>query len=952
MQNFVREYKVVVGRMALIGVVFSIFPLGEAYGRGVTQSQLSRLDPGSEATSVLLETVKELMKGEQLEDAVPFLEEILTRLEGDEEKKARQTLAFTLYTLAHCQMKLNEYAPAAKNFILFADDFPEDTQNDSARVLAAQCLTILQQWPQVEEQSAKVLLNRRLSSELKVPATQLLAESRYQQEKWVEAIAPLTSLFRMAKKDTVRAGAAVMLVTCYVRNNDFTNLFKFLPYCDEGARHDVGLNVALLEAGDNHYNEGEYQKALLLYRLVLLKKNLIVHYETRMREIKEGNKPFVAGGSVSLAEYKEQLLKKQMRYARMEQHLKVIRGFQDYDMDVALRIAQCYGDLDRNWPAHAIYERIYTENPTNTLSEQARFSAFAVMLDEREWPVAIAEGYTYIERLPQSEFVDDVTLNLMQVHMQQEQYDLAYEMGKTGLELSPEHKHVDQVKYIMGYIQFIQFDYPEALEYFTEVLKRWPDSRYYEPAEYWRSMTLLFLGNFEEAVTAFEGYLSNPKYGVRRFEEDASYRLGIAQYGAEMYEVSEATFRAFVERYPESKLLSEAYAMLGDLRAAEGDLVVALDFYRLAREKALNMSQVNYPVFQAAKVLELEKKYAEISDLMGDYLSEWGEQSDLANAVNWQGVAFKALDEYPHALEAYFAAVNAYGNNAGLVGVDLILNELITDYKGEDWEAYRTILTDKLAAHLKAAETSKQRTLELRYQTVFANISEGDERTAYVESIVQPKNVPAAGSITLVLIAREGVEQKDYGIVHDAYRRYMTTFEVSANMLYVMNANLDALVAEGSFEDALALSETILMKFGYSPSVGWARKRRGDVYRLQGQHELAIGAYKELLAIREWRGPLTPEALYCIGQCKMKMGETEEAYAYFQRVYVLYEDYIDWVAPAYERSIECLTQIGGHDADIINTYKEMMANEKVAATPEGRKAQVQLEKLEPVGESL
>ncbi|MEA2067897.1 MAG: tetratricopeptide repeat protein [Verrucomicrobiota bacterium] len=921
-----------------------------SFGKGVTQSQLSRLNPSLESTSVLLETSKELLKNDQLEDALPFLEEILVRLEGDDEKKARQTLAFSLYQLAHCQMKLGEYVSGAKNFVRFADEFPDDEQQESARVLAAQCLTMVQQWPMVEEQSALVLENPRLSDELEVPATQLLAESRYQQEKWSEATKPLISLFRIGKKDTVRAGAAVMLVTCYVRMDDFNNLFKFLPHCDEAARHDVGLNVALLEAGDSHYNRGEYQKALLLYRLVLLKKNLIEHYENRLRETKLTMKPFVAGGSQTLFEFKEQQRKQELLFERLKKQYQVITGFQDYDMDVALRTAQCYNDLERNWPAHAIYERIYTENPANALADQARFSAFAVMLDEREWAFATAEGYDYVNDCPAGEFLDDVTLNLMQVHMQQEQFDLAYDIGAKGLELSPDHKHIDQVKYLMGYIRFMQFDYETALANFQEILKRWPDSRYYESAEYWQSMSLLFLARFGESATAFSAYLTNPKYDPRTYEEDAAYRLGIAQYGAERYVESEETLRTFVDGYPESKLLSEAYAMLGDLRGAEGDMDAALDFYRLAREKALNQSQVDYPVFQAADVLTRLKRYPDVVALMAGYIKEWGRQGDFANAANWQGKAYKAMGEYPRALNTYFELVDRFGNDARLGGVDLILNEVIADYRSDEWSAYREIITDRLDEHLKAAAEGNQRTLELQYQTVFASILEGEERETFVNSVVQSKNVPASGANTLVLIAREGVKREDYGIVHEASQRFMSNFEVSSNMLYIMLANLDALVKEGSYDEAVELSEQILLGFGYSKSVGWARKRRGDVYRMQGKYDKALEAYKEVLSIREWRGELTPEALYCSGICKMELGETEEAFAYFQRIYVLYEDYLQWVAPAYAYSIQCLELLGGHEQDIINTYREMLANEAVAATPEGIEAGKKLEELEPTGD--
>jgi len=918
-----------------------------AQGRGLTQAQLARLDPKSEATSVLLESVKDLLKNEQLEEAVPFLHELLVRLEGDAERKARQTLAFSTYQLGDVYMKLGEYQLGAKYFVQFADAFPRDPSYPSGRILAAQCLTLLQHWPQVEGQMTELLSDRILKDELKVKATQLLAESRYQQQKWAEAVPPLITLFRMAKETTIRSGMAVMLVTCYVRQNEFDNLFKFLPHCDERARHDVGLNVALLEGGDAHYNRGEYQKALLLYRLVLLRKDLIVHYEGRLQEIKDTTQPFVAGGSVSLTDYKENLRKQQRLYVRLEQHLEVVRAFQDYDMDVGLRIAQCYADLERNWPAHAIYQRIYTENPAHSLAEQARFSAFSAMLDEREWAPAIAEGYEYADLLPQGEFIDDVTLNLMRVHMEQNKFELAYGMGTKGLELSPVHKYIDQVKYLMGYIRFTQFDYNESIELFSEVLQRWPDSRYFESAEYWRSMTWLFLGRFEEAVAAFQSYLSSTKYDVHTYREDASYRLGIAQYGAEQFAESEATFRDFVAQSPDSTLVSEAYAMLGDLRAAEGDLLVAIDFYRVAREKARTMAQVNYPLFQSAKVLELEKKYTEIIEMMSDYLQAWGAKGDLANAANWKGKSYKAIDEYPRALAAYFSIVDEFGGQAELAGLDAILNEIIADYDGADWVAYRGVITDTLNEHLGQAVKGHNKTLELRYQTLFAQLTEGAERQVYVDAIVQSRHVPAAGSRTLVLMAQEGVQQENFEIVHEAYDRFMSTFAVSANMLYVMNANLDAFVKEGRYEDALALSEDILLKFGYSRSAGWARKRRGDIYRAQEKYELAVEAYKEVLSIREWRGPLTPEALFYTGLCKLELNEIEEAFAYFQRIYVLYEGYTDWAAPAYVRSIECLKLLGGHSEDIIKTYQEMLANEQVAATPEGQQAREWLRTLLP-----
>ncbi len=914
-------------------------------GKGLTQSELSRLDPQAESTSVLLESVKALLKDEQLAEAQPFLEEILFRLEGDGTKEARRTYAYSLYQLAYCQMKLGEYVSGARNFVRFADEFPDDEQQETARLMAAQCLTLVQQWPAVQEQAAAVLEDLRLPEELKVTATQLLSEALYQQEMWSEALRPLHALFRMAKTDTVKSGAAVMLVTCYVRLDDFASLFRFLPNCDRGSRHDVGLNAALLEAGDAHYNRGEFLKALLLYRQVLAKSELLAHYEARLREVKTAMKPFVAGGKQTLTDYKKLQEKQQALFDRLSKQYDVIKNFQDYDTDVLLRTAQCYNDLGRNWPAHAIYHRIFEENPSSALADQARYSAFSVLLDEQEWALATAEGYAYVEQMPNGEFRDDVTLNLMQVRMQQQQFELAYEMGIKALELSPEHKYIDQINYLLGYIRFQSLDYQEALGRFSKILSAWPASRYYESAEYWRAMTLLFLGEFGQAEPAFAAYLSNPKYPQKQFEEDASYRLGIAQYGLEKYAESEKTFKAFTAAYPESTLLSEAYAMLGDLRGAEGDLDAAIDYYRQARRTALHTAQVSYPLFQEAKVLELDKRYGDIVELMSDYLRDYGDAGDFANAAHWQGRAYKALDEYPRALQAYLDIIDEFGGDPARGGVDVILNEIVSDYRSEALSGYQPIIMDQLDQHLNGAAEKGGRTLVLRYQTVFAGITEGEEHERFVNAVVQPENVPASGPGTLVLIAREGVKRGHWSMVHDAAERFRTHFPVSNNMLYILIADLDALIGEGRYAEADGLGEEILQQFGYSRSVGYARKRRADALRLNGEFEKALEAYAEVLGIREWRGPLTPEALYYSGVCKMELGAVDEAFAYFQRIYVLYEEYTEWVAPAYARSVDCMEKLGGYDREIVNTYREMLANENVAATPEGAAAARRLKEL-------
>jgi TolA-binding protein len=99
-----------------------------------------------------------------------------------------------------------------------------------------------------------------------------------------------------------------------------------------------------------------------------------------------------------------------------------------------------------------------------------------------------------------------------------------------------------------------------------------------------------------------------------------------------------------------------------------------------------------------------------------------------------------------------------------------------------------------------------------------------------------------------------------------------------------------------------------------------------------------------VLSVREWRGELWPESLYWCGICKMELGEFEPAFAYFQRVYVLYEGYPEWTARAYLKSAECLLKLN-KAAEAMNTYREMLGKESLAKLPEFATAKAEFEKL-------
>ena len=159
--------------------------------RGLTVSQLDRLNPKEESTSHLLSVCRELLRNEQHADVVPFLEEAVLRLEDDSEKKAQQTLAFSIFQLADCFMKLGEYQRAAEGFRRFADLFDLDPQRNDARLLASECFSLVGFWAEAEAEAEHVLKDVPLEDEMERSALRLFSEACFEQKKWADSIEPL-----------------------------------------------------------------------------------------------------------------------------------------------------------------------------------------------------------------------------------------------------------------------------------------------------------------------------------------------------------------------------------------------------------------------------------------------------------------------------------------------------------------------------------------------------------------------------------------------------------------------------------------------------------------------------------------------------------------------------------------------------------------------------------------
>jgi TolA-binding protein len=130
----------------------------------------------------------------------------------------------------------------------------------------------------------------------------------------------------------------------------------------------------------------------------------------------------------------------------------------------------------------------------------------------------------------------------------------------------------------------------------------------------------------------------------------------------------------------------------------------------------------------------------------------------------------------------------------------------------------------------------------------------------------------------------------------------------------------------GQYAKARELFQRAFDAYPTSLRAGKAAKRIADMKFALQQFDEAQRDYLRVLEIREWRGPLWPESLYQVGMILQAQGKLQEAFGYFQRVYVLYGGYPEWAARAYLQSGMVLEKLNRR-REAIATYQEMMTNE-------------------------
>ncbi len=900
--------------------------------------------------------------------AIAPLEEIISRLDKITDPQKIEILQNARFQLARVYFKTGDIKSGMPLLEQYLEQEPRKQERMAMRMMA-QGLFDSGDWEQIKKVSSRLLTMPDLTKDDRLNANLMLGQALFQDGEWSACVKPLTYAAENSKDEKTRQVVQVMIVRALVEAAEtaeaegeapkWGELFGWIPRVYRtDAKYDITLNLAMMQAGKARFKQDDSLNALILYRMVLPREELIEFSEGRIAKLLE-EKRLVGEKKVSTREYESNEITKQIDALR--KLIDQLTELPAYEDEVSFRIGKIYHELKRYWEGYVLFDMLYGKEPDGDIGAASIMELVVTLYDLDEIDQAEKRILKYLDERIKGKAARTLLTLMMRDNLVKENGDKVVGLRKY-VDRLPATTDSDELliganlHYMLAFGYFQQREFATAGEQFGVIIDGYPDSPILSDSYYYRGMTQMMQAKYQEAIDDFVIYQERYPDGV--FYPDASFRQGVCLFGLSKTPEAEVQFTKFIDSYPTSTFVSEAYSMRGDIIAAKeleddpdtdidesATLDLALKDYRKAIEKSTTPKQASYAAFQAAAVYKLEFKWEEINGLMDYYMEFKGAEADVAEAVFWKGRAQIAMKQVDMAVAAYVDAIMKFGDDVGQEGVDKIVRELVTIANQRLDDDARDSLAIKLRLKQAALEPSAK-TLALRVQIARA-LLEGEEAvsTLGTKMLASEPDFEVVPPIGLALMCDAAVAAGDTDKMGQLFDYFIEHFEESENLWSAYRAKAHQLVAVDKLQAALEIILEAQEIYGADTFMGWAYTMEGDIQIKTKQYKKAEDAFGAIKGVASWRGPLYAQADFGMGRARLAAEDFEGAHTFFQRTYLLYRGYDGgkWAADGYMAAADCLLKLG-READAVKTWQKMLEDEYVNTLPQAATAKKLIKK--------
>lgn len=500
--------------------------------------------------------------------------------------------------------------------------------------------------------------------------------------------------------------------------------------------------------------------------------------------------------------------------------------------------------------------------------------------------------------------------------------DLAEQQAVKFLEKFPNSERGDAITLLLGQAQLNQGKWQEAVETFTKALARWPDKRP-DAFRFWLAEALVRGGKFAEAETRYTEVIK--KHGDNSYLAAAEYGLAFAQFKQGKFDAATETLNRLLKRGPSSELAQQAGLLRGQVYLAleqpdkaetAFDEVIQKFPGLLASYRAHRWLGESY--MQRKQFAEAQKQFEVVLD---SFKSKPGKPVDAQLAAEawsglgwvhwWNGAFDQAAEAFSQALadatsaqlkrdamlklsEAYMRAgkltegvaklrefLHANPTDPQADEVRLAIGDLL--YGNGDWAAAQTAYAELISKHPQSALLAKAHLNAGWCAWKLGQTADALKNFLLAFDLAQPKDRALARE-ALFKLADAQFALGQYSEAVGSYQRLIGEYADAGLLDHALFQLGQTYQRARNAEAAQITFQTLLEQYPNSAFAPEAQFQIGVLYSgLLGNEAKAREAFRAVTA-KYPKGDMAGRAALAVGESFYREGKYDEAIAEFQKL--------------------------------------------------------------------
>lgn len=648
------------------------------------------------AFTALQDRANTAVEAGDLETAMPYLKEIIKRVDGAEDND--YGLAFPLFLIgtSHIQRYVNtgnksELKEALKWYDRLEKDYPNASQLKPALMKRIDVLRALGDIDGAIKLMQKLLSDGypalQLSYKERIKLLKDLTQIYYGLGKLKEGIPYFNMLMDTARDLENKVLGAAAKFEALMEAKRYDDSLQLLPLLAKEAevRYRPRLNVALLKASDIMVEQNRYNDAALLLNLIKTTDIMIEYHENQISAKQAQLEQRLAiGGMQESADRLKQEIKS------YENNLVSLRKLPTLRNELLVRRARNYTKTERSYEAFWMFYDLQNENPDD--KKQGEFYSYAAFSNARKvskFATMLSIGEDYRAKYPNGKYFSDISAAMAKQYLDEKRIDAFEGIVIDFLNTHPTDPYSSNLLSLWATHWFSEENYAPVVTQTDKWLSLHDNPIFEDGLYYWGGLARLQLQDFAGAVTSFDGLLT--EYPTSLYAEDGLLRKGVAQFYLQDFAPARETLTLYTTSYPQGALLDQAFYFLGEVESMEGYLELALSYFRKADELTTTQDMHDGCAFRIGNILEMLGQYDAMLTHFQEYVGTYEERGRLTDAIYELGRALEFLRRPVEMLALYRGTIIDYADLENNPGVDSLIEGYAEKYAYNQKVLARTV---------------------------------------------------------------------------------------------------------------------------------------------------------------------------------------------------------------------------------------------------------------------